>query len=145
MLTLIEVAAILAAGLFAGAAVYINLVEHPARMSLDTRHAARQWAPSYARATLMQAPLAVVGFFLGVCAWWQDHGTAWLAASLLIGAVVPFTLIVIMPTNRQLLDAKRDFDSTETRVLLQRWNWLHAVRSVLGLAAFAIAVGGLAF
>src|SRR5688572_17795448 len=88
MLTLTEVAAILAAGLFAGAAVYINLVEHPARMSLDTRHAARQWAPSYARATLMQAPLAVVGFFLGVCAWWQDHGTAWLAASLLIGAVV---------------------------------------------------------
>lgn len=84
MLTLIEVAAILAAGLFAGAAVY---VEHPARRSLDTRHAARQWAPSYARATLMQAPLAVTGSFLGICAWWQDHGTAWLAASLLTIAV----------------------------------------------------------
>lgn len=145
MITPVEVAAILVAGLFAGAAVYINFVEHPARMALDTRNAARQWAPSYARATRMQAPLAVLGLFLCVCAWWQDRGTAWLAAGLLLGAVVPFTLIVIMPTNRKLQEATRDFDSAETRALLERWNTLHAVRSVLGLTSFVVMVGGLAY
>jgi hypothetical protein len=145
MLTPIEVVAILAAGLFAGAAIYINFAEHPARMSLETRHAARQWAPSYARATRMQAPLAVGGFLFSMGAWWQSQGTAWLAAGLLLGAVVPFTLVVIMPTNRKLLETTRDFDSSETRALLEHWNRLHAVRSVLGLASFVIAVGGLAF
>jgi len=56
---LVTLVAILACALFAGAAVYINLVEHPARLSCGTEIAARQWAPSYKRATVMQASLAV--------------------------------------------------------------------------------------
>jgi len=55
MLALLKLIATLAASIFAGAALYINLVEHPARMTLDTRSAAMEWAPSYARATWMQA------------------------------------------------------------------------------------------
>ena len=39
------------AALFAGAAIYINLVEHPARLSCGTEIAAKQWASSYKRAT----------------------------------------------------------------------------------------------
>lgn len=55
--------------LFAGAAVYINLVGHPARMGCDTKTAATVWAPSYERATLMQASLAIVGLCAGVIVW----------------------------------------------------------------------------
>ena len=101
--------------------------------------AARQWAPSYARATLMQAPLAVLGLLAGLGAWLSGGGTGWIMAGLLLGAVVPFTLIVIMPTNRRLLEPARDLASAETRALLGRWNKLHAVRSVLAFAAFTWA------
>ena len=99
MQSALEILATLASGLFAGAAIYINLVEHPARMRLDTAMAAAQWAPSYARATWMQAPLAVIGLLSATAAWWMGSGTVWLVAGLLLGSVVPFTLIVIMPTN----------------------------------------------
>jgi hypothetical protein len=135
-----QVITTLSAGLFAGAAVYINWAEHPARMRLDTRHAALQWAPSYARATILQAPLAVIGLGAGIAAWFQGAGTGWLIAGLTLGAVVPFTLIVIMPTNKRLLDPARDLDAAETRDLLVRWERLHTVRSALGLAAFVLAV-----
>jgi hypothetical protein len=135
-----QIIATLSAGLFAGAAVYINWAEHPARMRLDTRHAALQWAPSYKRATTLQAPLAVIGLIAGLLAWYQGAGTGWLVAGLMLGAVVPFTLIVIMPTNKRLLDPARDLDSAETRDLLSRWERLHTVRSGLGLAAFVLAV-----
>ena len=138
MQSALEVVATLASGLFAGAAIYINLVEHPARMQLDTPNASAQWAPSYARATLMQAPLAVIGLLSAVAAWWIGAGTVWLAAGLLLGAVVPFTFLVIMPTNQQLLNPSRDRDSSETRALLEHWARLHAVRSVLGLTAFVL-------
>lgn len=137
---LFEILTTLAAGTFAGAAIYINVAEHPARMALETGAAARQWAPSYARATLMQAPLALVGLLAGAGAWWVGGGTGWLLAGLLLGAVVPFTLIVIMPTNRRLLDPSRDLASPETRDLLGRWAKLHAVRSVLAFAAFVWSV-----
>ncbi len=136
---LLEILTTLAAGTFAGAAIYINLAEHPARMTLDTAAAARQWASSYARATLMQAPLAVLGFLAGLGAWLLGGGTGWIVAGLLLGAVVPFTLFVIMPTNRRLLEPARDLASAETRVLLGRWNKLHAVRSLLAVAAFTWA------
>jgi hypothetical protein len=133
-----EFLAILCAAIFAGAAVYISLVEHPARMSLDTRIAVAQWAPSYRRATLMQAPLAVLSFVAGCTAWFLGGGPAWLIAAILIGVVVPFTLIVIKPTNDKLLAPGRDLASADTRELLERWGKLHGVRSLLSVLAMLI-------
>jgi hypothetical protein len=135
LLTTLQVAATLCAALFAGAALYINLVEHPARMELDTRSAVAQWGPSYERATRMQAPLALLGFLAGTVVWLMGAGPGWLVAAVLIGAVVPFTFVGIMPTNHALLAPSRDLASPETRLLLERWARLHAVRTVLGLAA----------
>jgi hypothetical protein len=135
MMWLLKFVATFAAALFAGAAVYINVAEHPARMMLETRFAAAQWAPSYRRATWMQAPLALLSLLAGLGAWFLGGGLGWAIAALLIGAVIPFTLIGIMPTNRALLAADRDLGSAETRALLDHWARLHAVRTVLGVAA----------
>ena len=138
MVSTLEFLATLSAALFAGAALYINIVEHPARMGLETRLAALQWAPSYKRATWLQAPLAIVSLISGAVVWLQGNGVGWLVAALLVGAVVPFTFAVIMPTNRKLLAPGRDLSSAETRELLVRWGQLHAVRTVLSLAGTAI-------
>ncbi len=127
--------ATLCAALFCGAAVYINLVEHPARMGCGMRVAFAQWAPSYQRATLMQASLAVLGALAGVAVWALGGGSGWLLGAVLIGAVVPFTFLAIMPTNRRLLAPDRDPDAPDTRQLLEAWGRLHAVRSVLSLLA----------
>jgi Domain of unknown function (DUF1772) len=127
--------AVLCCMLFAGAAIYINLVEHPARMGCDTKTAATVWAPSYKKATLMQASLAIVSFLTGVGAWLLGSGILWLVGAVLIGLVVPFTFIAVMPTNHQLLAPGRDLSSAETRSLLERWGSLHAVRSVLSFLA----------
>src|SRR5215813_10248476 len=131
MLGAFELIAPLCAALFAGAALYVNVAEHPARMGLETRIAALQWAPSYKRATWMQVPLALLSSLGGVVAWIMGAGTAWLLAAVLIGAVVPFTLIGIMPTNHRLLAPGRDLGSVETRTLMKRWARLHAVRTAL--------------
>ena len=136
----LEFVATLTAAIFAGAALYINAVEHPARMTLDTRAAALEWAPAYARATWLQAPLAVVSFLAGLGAWWSGAGVGWALAALLIGAVVPVTFLIIMPTNQRLLAPGRDLASPETRGLLERWARLHAIRTVLSLAATVLYV-----
>lgn len=142
MLSILQFIASLSAALFAGAAIYINVAEHPARMAIDTHSAAMQWAPSYRRATWMQAPLAILSFLAGVGAWFLGGGILWLVAALLIGSVVPITFIVIMPTNRQLLAPDRDLGSPETRRLLDRWGKLHAIRSAAsGVATFLMLWG----
>ena len=135
MTELVGIVATLAASLFAGAAIYINLVEHPARLMCGTELAARQFAPSYKRATVMQVSLALLATLAGLGQWLSGAGISWLAGALLIFAVIPFTLIVILPTNNKLLEPGRDKGSDETRRLLDTWGRLHAVRSLLSLAA----------
>jgi Domain of unknown function (DUF1772) len=132
------ITAALCAGLFAGAAIYINAVEHPARLSCGTELAVREFAPSYHRATIMQVPLAVTGCIAGSWSAWQ-YGDAWLGfGALLLIAVVPFTLVVILPTNKRLLDPGLDSRGETADQLLTRWGHLHAVRSVLSSIAFVI-------
>ena len=51
----------LACGLFTAAALYINLVEQPAKLPCGITLAVTQWRPSYKRGTVMQASLAILG------------------------------------------------------------------------------------
>jgi hypothetical protein len=134
----VVVVAALCAGLFAGAALYINAVEHPARLACGTELALRQFAPSYRRATVMQVSLAATGCVTGLWSAWIARDP-WLAVgAVLLGAVVPFTLVVILPTNKQLLDPAIDPRDKRAAELLGRWGRLHAARSVLSSAAFVI-------
>jgi hypothetical protein len=87
MLVLLKFIATFAAAMFAGAALYVNVAEHPARMTLDTKFAAAQWAPSYRRATGMQAPLALLSLVAGLGSWLLGGDLGWAVAALLIGAV----------------------------------------------------------
>jgi hypothetical protein len=129
----IQFLATLSTALFCGAAIYINVAEQPSRRTLDSQSAVAQWAASYKRATWMQAPLAIVGFLAGAGVWLLGGGLLWLIACLLIGAVVPFTFIVIMPINQRLL--RPGLSLPETRDLLERWGKLHSIRAVLSATA----------
>jgi hypothetical protein len=140
MLTILQFIAVLSCTLFTGAAIYINLVEHPARMGCDTKIAATVWAPSYKRATVMQASLAIVSFLTGMSTGLLGDGILWFVGAALIGLVVPFTFIAIMPTNHKLLAPGRDLASDETRMLLEKWGSLHAIRSALSLAASVVYI-----
>src|SRR6266567_5943831 len=130
-----EFISVLACALFAGASVYISLVEHPARMQCGVEIAATEFAPSYRRATIMQATCAALGLLSSIAAWLAGATFWWLVAGVLLGSVIPFTLIVILPTNKRLLSPTLDRRSAQTERLLARWGRLHAVRTVLsGLA-----------
>jgi hypothetical protein len=129
-----EFVAVLACSLFTGAAVYITFVEHPARIECGVEIAATEFSPSYRRATAMQATLAALGLLSSIAAWVAGATFWWLVAGTLLGLVIPFTLVVILPTNKRL-DPTLDKKSSEAGALLARWSALHAVRSVLsGLA-----------
>ena len=136
--TLAERKATLAAALFAGASVYINLVEHPARMEAGTEVALTEFAPSYHRATVTQVTLASVGFLSALAAWRLRSDSRWLIGGGLLVSVIPFTALAILPTNKQLLNPGTADDPDLAERLLTRWGRLHAVRSVLSLASLLL-------
>jgi anthrone oxygenase-like protein len=127
-----------ATGLFAGAAIYVSGVEHPARVSCGTEAALREFGPSYPRGAIMQASLAVMGCVAGLVAGWQQRDWTAASAAVLLGSLVPFTLIVILPTNKRLLDPALKSQDVEAARLLARWGRLHAVRTLVSTVAFAM-------
>jgi anthrone oxygenase-like protein len=133
-----EFVAVLSCSLFTGASLYINLVEHPARMECGVEIAATEFSPSYRRATVMQATLAALGLLSSIAAWLAGATFWWLVAGALLGSVIPFTLFVILPTNKLLLSPTLDRRSAQTGQLLVRWGTLHAVRSVLSVLALLL-------
>jgi hypothetical protein len=120
------------AAAFTGAAFYVNFAEQPARLTLDDQALLTEWKPSYARGFTMQAPLAVLGFLLGVATWIITTDWLWLLGGLVLLANWPFTLLVIMPTNTRLNDTPEAEAGPETRDLIRKWGGLHAVRTTLG-------------
>jgi hypothetical protein len=135
-MTIITLVATVAAGLFAGASLFVTAVQVPAWLECGPAVALKEFGPSTRRAGAMQGALAIMGFVSGVASWYQGSGVAWLIGGLLMGALVPFTLIILMPINRRLLDPALDSGSSEARELLSRFGQLHAVRTLLGVAAF---------
>lgn len=127
--------ALIVAAVFTGAALYVNFVEQPARLTLDERALLAEWKPSYKRGFAMQAPLALIGGVLGLIAWWQTGFLAFLIGAVLIVANWPWTMLGIMPTNNILMATDVANANAQTRELIVKWGGLHAVRSTLGAAA----------
>ena len=61
-----------------GAAIYVNIVEQPARLQLDNRSLLAEWKPAYKRGYVMQASLAIVGGLFGLLAYLNALDWRWL-------------------------------------------------------------------
>jgi hypothetical protein len=135
MLVLGQQLALVAAAIFTGAAIYINIAEQPARLQLEPGALLRQWKPSYARGLIMQSSLVIMSGTLGVLVYFDTWDWRWLVGAVLILVNWPYTFGVVFPVNKRLEATTPESANGETRDLVETWGKLHAVRSALGLGA----------
>jgi Domain of unknown function (DUF1772) len=138
ILALCQQFALVTAAIFVGAAVYVSMVEQPARLHLDDRSLLTEWKPSYQRGFLMQASLALVSALFGLAAFWISRDGRWLLGALLIFGNWPYTVFILLPVNKRLEATPLEHVNARTRDLIMLWGIFHAGRSVLGLGATVV-------
>ncbi|EDO42705.1 predicted protein [Nematostella vectensis] len=141
---ILKAATTITCGVFVGGAVYINVVEHPARMTLDdTKQCHKQWMESFDRARVFQGRLALSTVLTGAGAYYcnPSKGLSFLIGGCSMAVIFPFTLFVLKPAS---IDPIYDKEITSkqpedfVRGTIDKWNKYHAVRSVI---AFGVFVG----
>lgn len=136
-------------GIFAGAAFYISFSEVPALSSSGPNELWRFFPYMYQNAARIQAPLAVLSGSTGVIYSLRIAKSSpvlakvWLGAALSFIAIVPYTLIFMMPTNNRIIKSNKTLENeSKKQELLKKWSNLHLVRTVLSLAGFSAMVYG---
>ncbi len=133
--------ALLATGIFFGAALYVTTVEHPARIEAGTDAALRQFRPSARRAARLQGSAAVIGSLSSLAAWLLGSSSSWAFAAAILFLAIPITFLSIFPINKQLLDPNLQPTDEAVSRLLTEWGRLHSARTIVGLLAFTIQIG----
>jgi hypothetical protein len=128
----------MAAAAFAAIAIYISVVEQPARLLLEPQAALTQWTAGFPTAMKIQGGLALFCAALGGWLWYRTRNWLWLIGAVVAVANWPFTLVWLAPINDMLLTTSTGQAGAATRALLENWGQFHAVRSALGVAAVVL-------
>jgi hypothetical protein len=101
-----EFVAVFSCSLFTGASVYINLVEHPARMECGVEIATTEFAPKLSPSHYHAGEFGGFGTTILYRGMARPPDILVAGCWSPAGSVIPFTLFVILPTNKLLLSPK---------------------------------------
>ena len=124
------------ASALAGAGLYVNGVEQPARMALDDEAMLKEWGPSDRRGVALMAALALLAGVCGLSAWFETGDARFAAGAVISVASWPYTLYAMGPVNNQIIAlAPREIGAA--RALLWQWGLLEYGQTAIAAAAAA--------
>ncbi|EQC37091.1 hypothetical protein SDRG_05318 [Saprolegnia diclina VS20] len=144
---MLKLVAVGCTAMYAGASVYISLVQHPSLLLMtDYRMQAIFFADMYDAAGRVMAPLSVLGSGAALTVWLINRSELmWLAGGLCMASILPYTTYYMLRLNATLRDPRRALRRGPTWLhqRLQQWGRHHAVRSFLSLTATSTMLFGL--
>jgi hypothetical protein len=125
------------AAAFFGAALYVNLVEQPARLALDDQAILNEWTPSDRRGVALMLGLSLLSAALGLVAYFASQDVRWAIGALIVILVWPYTVFAMAPISNQILTlTPRDIGAA--RALVRQWGLLEYGQTAIGLAASVV-------
>lgn len=133
-----------------GLNIGLSIIGMPALATLPAGVSAQAWRAIYTiGARIGPATGLTTAALLGYNAWFfKDAGKTWyyLGSAGLCMGIMPFTILLMVPTNNALLglaakaDAKKEVDKKEAVRLLMTWKWYNLVRGLFPLTAAGLSL-----
>lgn len=122
------------ASALAGVGLYVNAVEHPARLALDDAAMLNEWGPSDRRGVALMAALALLAFIAGLSAYFSTADVRFILGAIISASSWPYTVFVMSPVNNQII-ALAPKDIGAARALLWQWGLLEYGQTAIAGAA----------
>jgi Domain of unknown function (DUF1772) len=129
--------ALVFAAAFAGAAIYVNWVEQPARLALDEETLLSEWRPSDSRGVALLSTFSLAAAVAAFIAYFESADVRWVFGALVIIASWPYAFFVMTPLNNQILSL-RGRDVAAARALIRQWGFIERGFAAIGLVAVAV-------
>ncbi|MGI9309851.1 MAG: DUF1772 domain-containing protein [Gammaproteobacteria bacterium] len=139
-MTAAAIIATLAAGLWAGAAIYIAFCEHPSALKVGVQYATAYFKPMSKRTAPLMMVLAAIGGIAGCMNWYYTGESAWMVGGALLLAMFPLTGMLIVPTNIRLINIDAEAEPERAARLHATLGRMHIIRTVLGSIPFVLFV-----
>ena len=120
---------------FFGAALYVNIVEQPARLALDARSIVREWMPSNRRGFVMLAVLAIISALSGYAEYVGTGDVRWPIGGAIILASWPYAYFVMIPVTDLLYSIRRNAPVSMIREFMRDWGLLEWGQTAIGVGA----------
>ena len=156
MFDYLDTLAVVAGGLFAGTALYITIGQMPALRDFGLNEQWRFFPITYQKIAMTQASLTAIAGVAGIAHATRIHGAPfdrnlWIAAGTTFVAIIPYTVAVIAPTNRTIIEENKSvqlggadkINIGTKKDLLDKWAVLHGIRTIASVAGFGAMVFGL--
>jgi hypothetical protein len=127
--------ALFCCALFAGAATYVSLVEHPTLDAGAAELADATVLGSHPRPAIFQAGLGVIGSLAAMLAGSAAGAMWWLAGGTVLGAAALLQVFAVLPLTRRLTGSEGRADPKSAARIIARLAKLHAALSLAALAS----------
>jgi hypothetical protein len=134
-----------AACAFVGAALYINIVEQPARLTLGPHSMVREWTLSNRRSFVLLSTFAVLSAVAAYIHYGLNGDVRWTIGGTVILSSWPYAYFVIVPVNIWLYVLPPDRARSTVRKLMRDWGLLEWGHTAIGLVACSIFAWALLF
>jgi hypothetical protein len=139
-LSIASAIATLAAGLWAGAAIYIAVCEHPSTLKVGVEFATAYFKPMSKRTAPLMMVLAAIAGVAACTQWYYTGDSEWMIGGALMLAMFPLTGLLIVPTNIRLINIDAAAEPERAVHLHTTWGRMHLIRTVLGTIPFILFV-----
>jgi hypothetical protein len=123
------------AAAFLGAAVYVCVVEQPARLALPPDAMMKEFKRSDRRGSLLLSILAVASAILASIQFKMTGDVRWIIGGVIILSTWPYEFFVIVPVNVWLYSASTRRRDNRLRKLMRDWGLLELGHALIALTA----------
>jgi hypothetical protein len=124
-----------AACTFLGAALYITVVEQPARLALSPDAMVKEWQPSHRRGFVMLSVIALLAAVLAYADFATSRDVRLLAGGTVMLASWLYAFFVVVPVDVMIFSLPTGRARAAARALMREWGLLEWGQTVIAAAA----------